>query len=283
MAAVAGATSSNEAYGREPSIPVKAYKHFLTRVDQWQRQNRFAAPAYGVVKKFGDDGVSQFVVALGWYGFLAIYPLLLVVITVFGFIGVASLGHGIVSTLHRFPVVGAQFNPANPSGELHGSIFCLTIGLLGMIYGAQGVTQTALDSMARIWNISSLDLPAFFPRLTRSLISLCIIGGSFLANAALSSLVTESGRSFPVRVSNSAHHVVHQSRVFLCGISRFDPEPDNYPFSVSRRRRRVGRIYAAHYCGIGVDSTPSPEQLGNVWPVRHSYRPSCLSFSTGEN
>ena len=95
----------------DPSMPMKLIQELLSRVDDWQRQNRLAAPSYGVVKKFGDDGMNQFVVALGWYGFLAIYPLLLVVITIFGFIGVASLGHGIVATLHQFPVIGAQFNP----------------------------------------------------------------------------------------------------------------------------------------------------------------------------
>jgi uncharacterized BrkB/YihY/UPF0761 family membrane protein len=181
-------------------MPARLIQEPLARIDNWQRQNRFAAPAYGVVKKFGDDGVNQFVVALGWYGFLAIYPLLLVVVTIFGFIGVASLGHGIVSTLHQFPVIGTQFNPAKPSENLHGSIFGLIIGVLGMIYGAQGVTQTAQHSMARVWNMSDLDLPGFLPRLTRSLISLIIIGGSFLANAAIATLVTGSGHGFPMRI-----------------------------------------------------------------------------------
>lgn len=81
-------------------------------------------------------------VALGWYGFVAIYPLLLVVITIFGFIGAASLGHQIISTLHEFPVVGSQFNPKRSTQSLQGSGIGLAIGLIGLIYSAQGVTQT---------------------------------------------------------------------------------------------------------------------------------------------
>ncbi len=200
-------------------------QELLARVDDWQRQSRLAAPSYGVVKKFGDDGMNQFVVALGWYGFLAIYPLLLVVITIFGFIGVASLGHGIVTTLHQFPVIGAQFNPANPSANLHGSIFGLTIGLLGMIYGAQGVTQTAQHSMARVWNMSELDLPGFLPRLVRSLISLLIIGGSFLANAAIASLVTGAGHSFPVRVLIFLAMLVLNFVLFFAAFRALTPPP----------------------------------------------------------
>ena len=204
-------------------MPMKLIQEMLARIDDWQRRSRSPRQPMGLSRNLDDDGMNQFVVALGWYGFLAIYPLLLVVITIFGFIGVASLGHGIVSTLHQFPVIGAQFNPANPSANLHGSIFGLTIGLLGMIYGAQGVTQTAQHSMAQVWNMSELDLPGFLPRLARSLISLFIIGGSFLANAAIASLVTGAGHSFPVRILVFAHHVVAS----ICAVLRahFAPLP----------------------------------------------------------
>src|ERR1039458_2288777 len=97
-------------------------RDLLAIVDSWQQRTSVAAPAFGVVKKLGDDRMNQYVVALGWYVFLSIYPLLLVVTTIFGFIGAASLGHGIVSTLHQFPVVGSQFNPSHGSDNLHGSV-----------------------------------------------------------------------------------------------------------------------------------------------------------------
>ena len=41
-------------------------------------------------------------------------------VTIFGFIGQKSLGSGIICTLHKFPVVGADFNPAGTS-HLQGS------------------------------------------------------------------------------------------------------------------------------------------------------------------
>jgi hypothetical protein len=59
-------------------------KRLVPKIDGWQRQSRVAGPAYGVVKKFSDDQASLLVVGLGWYGFLAIYPLMLVVVTVLG-------------------------------------------------------------------------------------------------------------------------------------------------------------------------------------------------------
>jgi uncharacterized BrkB/YihY/UPF0761 family membrane protein len=169
-------------------------------MDDWQRGHRSVAIAYGVMKKFGDDDANHYVVGLGWYGFVAIYPLLLVVITVFAFIGAASLGHQVVATLHQFPVVGSDFNPARGSRNLHGSTFALVIGLVGLVYGAQGVTQTAQQAMVGVWNISPLDEPRFLQRLVRSLIGLATIGGAFIVNAALATFATGHSVGLTLRV-----------------------------------------------------------------------------------
>ena len=176
-----------------------ALKGLVGRVDRWQRRNRVAGAAYGVVKKFSDDQSNLLVVSLGWYGFTAIFPLLLVVVTIFGFVGQKSLGNGIVNTLHQFPVVGANFNPAGAS-HLHGSILGLVIGLLGLLYGAQGVTQTAQTAMATVWNVPQYERTGFLPRLGRSLGALFTIGGAFVINAFASTYATGAHESFAIRV-----------------------------------------------------------------------------------
>ena len=178
---------------------MKGIRRLLAMTDDWQRASPSVGLAYGIIKKFGDDDANQFVVALGWYGFVAIYPLLLVVITIFGFIGAASLGHQIVSTLHEFPVVGSQFNPEHSTQSLRGSGIGLAIGLIGLIYGAQGVTQTVQQAMAGVWNVPQVDRPGFVPRLARSLIALAIIGVAFVLNAAAGTLVTNAGANLAIR------------------------------------------------------------------------------------
>jgi uncharacterized BrkB/YihY/UPF0761 family membrane protein len=159
-----------------------------------------AGPGYGVIKKFSDDNAGLLVVALGWYGFTAIYPLLLVVITVFGFIGQQSLGSGVVRELHQFPVIGAQFVPGKASSSLHGSLFGLLIGVIGLIYGSLGVTQTAQQAMARVWNVPQLERPGYLPKLARSLCGLAVIGVAFVVTAAASSAADGAGRSWAVRI-----------------------------------------------------------------------------------
>ena len=172
----------------------------LCVLDDWQREHRLAGVVYAVVRKFGDDDANLYVVALGWYGFTAIYPLLLVVVTVFGFIGVSSLGHGVVDTLHQFPVVGTEFNPGTGGSNLHGSSLALVVGLVGLVYGAQGVTQTAERAMAAVWNVPRLAFAGFLPRLLRSVGSLSIIAFAFFANAFVDTFATSDGPHWAIRI-----------------------------------------------------------------------------------
>jgi uncharacterized BrkB/YihY/UPF0761 family membrane protein len=171
----------------------------MTALDRWQRRSRWAGVPYAVLKKFGDDHANLLVVALAWYGFTAIFPLLLVVVTLLGFIGAQSIGSDVIRTLHQFPVVGSSFNPAN-SSALHGSGLGLVIGLLGLLYGAQGVTQTAQQAMATVWYIPQTQRTGFLPRLGRSLGSLFIIGAAFVINAFVTTYATGATASYAIRV-----------------------------------------------------------------------------------
>ena len=132
-------------------------------VDGFQRRFRWVGVPYAVQKKFGDDNANLVVVALAWYGFTAIFPLLLVVVTIFKLIGAAALGDTLLHTLQEFPVIGSDFK-ASSDQSLNGSTIGLVVGLLGLIYGVQGVTQTAQLAMATVWNIPQDQRTGFLPR-----------------------------------------------------------------------------------------------------------------------
>jgi uncharacterized BrkB/YihY/UPF0761 family membrane protein len=193
---------------------MKRLRMVVGALDGWQQRYRWVGVPYAVVKKFGDDNANLLVVSLAWYGFTAIFPLLLVVVTVFGFIGQESIGTGIVDTLHKFPVVGSSFNPASPS-SLHGSTVGLVIGLIGLVYGAQGVTQTAQQAMDVVWSIPQTQRTGFAPRLGRSLAALVTIGGAFLINALVTAYATGGTSSYLIRVPVLAGLVVINTGLYF--------------------------------------------------------------------
>lgn len=168
--------------------PLGPLRKMMAALDGWQRQARWAGVPYAVLKKSGDDNANLLVVALAWYGFTAIFPLLLVVVTVFDYLGAQSIGLGIIGKLHQFPVVGSSFKPSPHA--LHGSGLGLVIGLIGLLYGAQGVTQTAQQAMATVWNIPQTQRTGFLPRLGRSLAALFTIGSAFVINAFVTAYAT---------------------------------------------------------------------------------------------
>jgi uncharacterized BrkB/YihY/UPF0761 family membrane protein len=179
--------------------PLGPANKVMGALDRWQRRHRWAGVPYAVIKKFGDDNANLVVVALAWYGFTAIFPLLLVVVTVFENIGAKSLGTGIVHTLQEFPVIGTNFSPSS-SSTLHDNTLGLVIGLIGLVYGAQGVTQTAQEAMATVWNIPQVERTGFLPRLGRSLAGLITIGIAFLINAFVTTYATGGTHNYAIRI-----------------------------------------------------------------------------------
>ena len=95
--------------------------------------------------------------------------------------------------------MGSSFHPASRS-VLPGSALGLAVGLAGLLYGAQGVTQTAQQAMATGWNIPQVQRAGFLPRLGRSLAALFTIGGAFVINAFVTAYATGGTASYAIRV-----------------------------------------------------------------------------------
>ena len=108
----------------------------LRWADRLQQRSRLAAFVFAVIKKFGDDRASSLAVTLTYYGFLSLFPLLLVMTTILGFIGNERLSDNIIgTTLSQFPVFGEQLGK-DAAHPLSGNGFGLVVGLLVLLYGA---------------------------------------------------------------------------------------------------------------------------------------------------
>ena len=188
--------ATSEAFSElhDPGPQVKVIKGVVQRVDRRQQQSRTLGFVVGVVKKFGDDKCSSLAALLTYYGFLAIFPLLLLLTTVLGFVGNDWLQHhAIGNTLHQFPVVGQQIGRA-VTHPLRGSPLGVAVGGLGLLYGSFGVAQVGQRAMADVWNIPGVIRPGFAARLVRSLLFVAMLGAG-IALATPVSIVTTAGRS----------------------------------------------------------------------------------------
>jgi YihY family inner membrane protein len=158
----------------------------LRRVDAFQRARRPLAFAFAVNKKFGDDTAGNLAALITYYGFLSLFPLLLVLFTVLGIVAGSdpTFAHKIeTSALSEFPVFGKTIG--TNLGALHrNGGFGLTVGILGLIWGSQGIVQTGQFAMASVWNVPKVDRPGFLPRLGRSAAMLGVAGFFLIASTA---------------------------------------------------------------------------------------------------
>jgi YihY family inner membrane protein len=159
----------------------------VRRVDAFQQRHRVPGFAFGVVKKFGDDRAGELAALMAYYGFLALFPLLLLFVTVVGFVAQHNSDFQerlVDSALAEFPVIGDQIGRNVDS--LGGSGLGLVIGLLGLAWGSLGFTQAGQHAMAQVWNVPGVDRPGFFPRLGRGAAIIGVLGLGVVATTILS-------------------------------------------------------------------------------------------------
>ncbi len=165
---------------------------FTQRLDRAQRKHPALGLPLAVIYKYFDDQGAYLAALITYYGFIAIFPLFLVLSSVLGFAlqNDPLLQEQIMnSAVRQIPVVGDQIEFTG----LQGSGLAMTVGLLGAIYGAMGVAQAVQHTMNFTWNIPRNRRPNPFMLRAKSLLLLLTLGGFVLATTALSQLTTILG------------------------------------------------------------------------------------------
>jgi membrane protein len=157
--------------------------------DSFQQRHRWLAIPLAVVKKFGDDQAGNLAALVAYYAFFSIFPLLLVFVTILGYVlqGDTSAQKSITnSVLGQFPVVGTKIEPQ----ALHGSAIALVIGLVVSLWSGLGVTQASQNAFDRVWAVPMKDRPNFIHSRLRGLALLASLGLLFIVATLASGLVT---------------------------------------------------------------------------------------------
>lgn len=164
------------------------------RVDRYQQEHRWVGFPLAVVYKFVDDQGGYLAALLAYYGFLSLFPLLLLLITLLGF--VLQGDHGLqqqvlTSTLAQFPIVGDQLR--SNIASVRGSTPALVVGVLGSLYGSLGVAQAGQNAMNAIWAVPRNRRPNPIRSRIRSLRSVALLGTGMVLTTVLSGLFTSGG------------------------------------------------------------------------------------------
>jgi YihY family inner membrane protein len=168
---------------------VKRIERLLRAIDRFQQRHSVLGLPFGVVKKYGDDQGGKKAALLAHYGFLSLFPLLLVFLTLLGYAlaNDPELQQGVIDTLARqFPVLGPQVEKS--ISTIEGSGVALAVGVLGTLWGGLGITQSFQDTMNDIWNIPRRQRPSFWWRLARGLVALLLVAGEVVGATVLAQL-----------------------------------------------------------------------------------------------
>ncbi|MEV4561537.1 YhjD/YihY/BrkB family envelope integrity protein [Kitasatospora sp. NPDC049285] len=172
----------------------------LGRLDAFQRHHRWVAMTLGVVYKFIDDKGTYLVALITYYGFLSLFPMLLLLVTVLGFSlrGDAQLQQQVLhSALSQFPVIGDQV--AHNIHSFHGSGFALGVGTAGSLYGALGVAQAVQNAFNTVWAVPEHRRPTAVAARLRGLALLGLLGLAVGASS-VSAAVTATAHGLSARL-----------------------------------------------------------------------------------
>ena len=158
----------------------------VDRFDAFQRRHGWVGLPIAVGYKVFDDRAIYLAALITYYGFVSMFPLLLLFFSAVGFVlhGDPSLQHRLAgSALRNFPIVGPQLRH-NVSG-FKGSGAALAVGIAGSLYGGLGIMQAAQAAFNQMYGIPRNRQPNPLTSRVRSVALLGLLGGGILATTAL--------------------------------------------------------------------------------------------------
>jgi YihY family inner membrane protein len=165
--------------------------HALDRRQQEMRRVSFIA---AVIKKFGDDQAGQLAALIAYYGFVSLFPLLLVLVTVLGFVlqgDPADQKRILDGALGQFPIISDQLK----LHSLTGSGIALAIGVVGSLLAGMGITGATQNAFNRIWSVPFKHRPNFIYAHLRGLGMLAILGTLSIVSTTVAGYVGTSSHA----------------------------------------------------------------------------------------
>lgn len=163
-------------------------------VDGFQRRHGWAGFPLAVGYKYADDQGGFLAALITYYGFLSLFPGLLLLVTALGYAlaGNAGAQQQILDTaLAKFPVIGTQLEQNLSS--IQGNAVAIVVGVLGLLYGVLGIGQAAQLAFNRAWAVPRHERPNPLRSRLRSSGLVLIVGAGLVATTILTGIGAATG------------------------------------------------------------------------------------------
>jgi len=172
----------------------------LQALDRRQQQSPRVGFLAAVVKKFTDDQAGHLAALIAYYGFVSLFPLLLVLVTVLGFVlqGDPDEQQRILNgALGQFPIIRDQLK----LHSLSGSGVALAVGVVGSLLAGMGITGATQNAFNRIWSVPFKHRPNFIFARLRGLGMLAILGTLSIVSTTAAGFVGSSSHAAPAVIA----------------------------------------------------------------------------------
>jgi len=152
---------------------------------------------FGGIDGFIRHRTSRHAALLAHYGFLSVFPMLVVLTTILGYVleNRPGLRVEIVdSAFANIPIVGETIG-SDPS-SLKGNVFVLVIGLATALWAGSKAFVSAQNAMNDIWAVPEHARPNIAKARGRSLLAVAVVGVSQVAASIVSGIIGIAGVSW---------------------------------------------------------------------------------------
>jgi membrane protein len=183
-----------ERVGRAAGQAGPAAQQAGNAADAFQQRRPVLAFPVAVWKKFNDDQAGNLAALIAYYGFVAIFPLLLVLATVLNIVlkDNPSLQKTLTdSALAQYPVIGQQIK--TQLGSIPGTGLPLIFGAIFLLFGARGVANAMQNALCEVWGIPRQNRPGFPMSQVWSFALLLTVAIGFIVTTFLSGVAGGAG------------------------------------------------------------------------------------------
>lgn len=188
----------------------------INSFNKFQQRHAVIGFPVAVLKKYGDDAAGNQAALITYFGFVSLFPLLLVLFSTLNFLTNHNekIEHRVASaTLHYFPVSAQEIYSNIHS--VHGSGLGIVMVLLITLYGARGIASALQNASNKLWLIPKKDRPDFWHTTARSLGIIVLGGGGMIVTTlAISYANNISSKGFIFKILATLFALVLNVLVF---------------------------------------------------------------------